>query len=98
MSEALRMYKWNTMQEEDIQALHRLEAIFKEAAINNDTVQIQATTQIPSPRVQAQQQQIQDHKALTTAVEEMAKPPRVEHTMFEPEEHSIPPSRVEPNT
>ena len=98
MSEALRMYKSNTMQEEDIQALHRLEAIFKEAAVNNDTVEIQATTTIPSPRVQAKQQQVRNHKALTAALEEMAKPPRVEHTMFEPEEHSAPPSRVEPNT
>ena len=93
MSAALQAYKPNNMQEEDIDALRRLEAIFTEATNNGGQVEIEAKASIPTPRVRAQQKLERDKKALTAALEEMAKPPRVGPTVFK--EDRAPPPRVE---
>ena len=56
MTYVVKMHHLRNMCEDDIQALHRLEQIFKQAAGNTKEVGIKTTTLIPTPRVNALQQ------------------------------------------
>ena len=56
MTDALKMHHLHNMGEDNIQALHCLEQIFKQAADNTKELGIKTTPPIPTPRVDAPQQ------------------------------------------
>ena len=55
MTDALKMHHPHNMCEDNIQALHRLEQIFKQAANNTKEVGINTKPPIPTPRMAAPQ-------------------------------------------
>ena len=95
------MHHPHNMCEDDIQALHRLEQIFKQAAENNKEVGIKNTTPRPTPRVAAPQQSAtpskeEQQKLLTNEIAEIVAQPRAKETIFTPISNSAPSLRVTP--